>query len=213
MPLGTCIYNAATLSQLINFAYGLQAIGAIRGIPDWDRNSRFAIEAKAENPGATTEKQLFDMLQIMLSDRFKLKHHRFTEEVQGFALVVDKGGAKLQRSTVDGDEDYLLIANNPPGTAALTAAKISLATVAKNLSTVNLCIGVRGAVAPVVDRTGLAGFYSFKLTWDMCRGDNTENLDRAIRFTIKQQLGLNLESVKVPYEFLVIDSAEKPATN
>src|SRR5262245_35419031 len=50
VPLGTCIYNIATLTQLINQAYDLQAIGAIHGVPDWDRASRYRIEAKAENP-------------------------------------------------------------------------------------------------------------------------------------------------------------------
>jgi len=213
VPLGRCIFNAGTLSQLINQAYDLQAIGAIRAAPDWDRASRYRIDAKAENPATTTEKQLFDMLQTMLADSFKLKYHRETEEVQGFALVVDKKGKKIQKAVADGDEDFLLTANNPPGTGALTAQKISMATVAKNLSTVNLCIGVRGFVAPVVDHTGLQGFFTFKLTWDLCRGEGTENLDRAIRFTIRDQLGLNLEPAKVPYEFFVIDSAEKPSTN
>src|SRR5262245_7124645 len=61
VPLGTCLYNVARLTQLINQAYDLQAIGAIRGIPDWDRASQYRIEAKAENPASTTEKQLFEM--------------------------------------------------------------------------------------------------------------------------------------------------------
>jgi len=213
VPLGTCLYNVTRLTQLINQAYDLQAIGAIRGVPDWDRGSLYRIEAKAENPASTTEKQLFEMLRNLLADRFKLKYHRATEDVAGFALVQDKGGSKLMKSTVDGDEDFMLLANNPPGTASLTAQKMSMASVAKNLSTVNLCIGVRGPIAPVVDRTGLTGFYAFKLTWDMCRGENSENLDRAIRFTIKDQLGLTLESAKVPYEFFVIDFAEKAMTN
>lgn len=122
----------------------------------------------------------------------------------------------MRKSVAEGDEDYVLLANNPTatsGTASLTANKISMATLARNLSTVNLCIGQRGAVAPVVDRTELSGFFAFTLTWDLCRGADTENIDKAIRFTIRDQLGLSLEPAKVPYSFFVIDSVEKPTVD
>ena len=68
VPLGNCIYSQTILSQLINQSYDLQAIGAIRGIPEWDRATRYRVEAKAENPASATEKQLFEMLQTMLAD-------------------------------------------------------------------------------------------------------------------------------------------------
>jgi uncharacterized protein (TIGR03435 family) len=99
----------ARLSHLIVIAYGLNSIkglsgiGLIEGAPDWVINGdeRFTIQAKAEDPTNVTQGQLLEMLQTLLAERFKLKFHRQSREVPGFALVVARNGPKLQEAKGD----------------------------------------------------------------------------------------------------------------
>ena len=59
---------------------------------------------------------------------------------------------------------------------------------------------------PVKDETGLPGEYDFKLNWDETNGPSL--------FTaLQEQLGLRLESRKVPVSFFVIESAQRPKEN
>jgi uncharacterized protein (TIGR03435 family) len=86
------------LDNIVALAYGTiaQMIDVNSGAPDWSRSALFSIEAEAADPAATTEAQLLAMLQTLLADRFKLKLHRETREVDGLALLVSKKGAKLK---------------------------------------------------------------------------------------------------------------------
>jgi uncharacterized protein (TIGR03435 family) len=65
---------------------------------------------------------------------------------------------------------------------------------------------------PVVDETGLEGVFDFKLAWDPAADgispDDARDSGPSI-YTALQQLGLKLESRKMPVDFLVIDHAEK----
>ena len=89
----------ARLSHLIGIAYGVSMLNLKTG-PDWIQRGdlRFNVEAKAENPTTTTERQLLTMLQNVLIERFQLKFHHETSEISGFALVAAKNGPKLQVS-------------------------------------------------------------------------------------------------------------------
>jgi uncharacterized protein (TIGR03435 family) len=79
---------------------------------------------------------------------------------------------------------------------------------------------------PVLDATGVAGKFDLKLDWtpddlqakpptaDQRAGNAPESgADPSIFAALPGQLGLKLESGKVPAEVLVIDSAEKPSEN
>jgi uncharacterized protein (TIGR03435 family) len=57
---------------------------------------RFNIQAKI--PEGATEKQVPQMLQALLADRFKLVVHRETKDHSVYALVVAKGGPKLKEA-------------------------------------------------------------------------------------------------------------------
>jgi uncharacterized protein (TIGR03435 family) len=57
---------------------------------------RFNIQAKI--PDGATEKQVPQMLQALLADRFKLVVHRETRDHAVYALVVAKGGLKIKES-------------------------------------------------------------------------------------------------------------------
>jgi uncharacterized protein (TIGR03435 family) len=69
--------------------------------PDWMKSQRFDIIAKL--PDAASKDQVPDMLQALLSERFKLAIHRDLREQPVFALVVGKNGLKLQKAGADSD--------------------------------------------------------------------------------------------------------------
>ena len=83
---------------------------------------------------------------------------------------------------------------------------------------------------PVVDRTGLDGIYDLSLEWDdapileggVPREGGVPGLDAPVApgndhgsiFTaIQDQLGLRLESERVPVAVIVVDRMEKPSPN
>jgi uncharacterized protein (TIGR03435 family) len=74
---------------------------------------------------------------------------------------------------------------------------------------------------PVADKTGLPGGYDFDIAW---RPDETQfkghfagsresQSDLPDLFTALKDLGLKLETVKSPVNFIRIDHAEKPSAN
>ena len=71
---------------------------------------------------------------------------------------------------------------------------------------------------PVVDRTGLAGFFDFDLRYaPPARGTplpDTSADDRPSIFTaVQEQLGLRLDATRGPVEVLVIDRVDMPTDN
>jgi uncharacterized protein (TIGR03435 family) len=73
---------------------------------------------------------------------------------------------------------------------------------------------------PVVDRTGINGFFDFTLDpnrFAAQEGDETpfrrEELGERVIAAVREQLGLRLEKQKAPLEITIIDHAERPAEN
>ncbi len=66
----------------------------------------------------------------------------------------------------------------------------------------------------VVDHTGLKRIYSFELRFAPIQPDVSGNDDGASIFhALQEQLGLKLETTRVPVEVTAIDRAEKPSAN
>ena len=66
-----------------------------------------------------------------------------------------------------------------------------------------------GIDRPVLDKTGLDGYYDFTLDFSPGSGYDGPSIFTAIQ----EQLGLKLESTKAPVEILVIDRGEHPSAN
>jgi uncharacterized protein (TIGR03435 family) len=200
-PLGRCVITDGRLSHLIAIAYQV-GVQSIQGAPDWviGGSERFDVEAKVEDPAKATEAQLLEMLQALLVDRFKLKFHREDKDVAGFALVVARNGPKLKASTSeDLNVDFGASFKPQPGQpVTLNARRFTMASLAGLLSGFG--------PGPVIDRTGLPDAYDFKLNWDDTSGPS-------IFTALIEQLGLRLESQKVPRSFFIFDSAQRPAAN
>jgi uncharacterized protein (TIGR03435 family) len=142
-------------------------------------------------------------LQTLLAERFGLKFHRETKTVPGFALLVAKGGFKL--TAVPGSDGPSMRYND----RKLTAKRASMGRVAVFLED--------QLNQPVADLTHVEGFFDFGLEWspDELRGPAPSDSPQgpSIFTALREQLGLKLESQKVPVETLVVDSAERPSEN
>jgi uncharacterized protein (TIGR03435 family) len=96
-----CRIGSFSLRDLIRTAYevkdyqisGVDSLGAPLSA------QRFDIQATM--PEGATEKQVPQMLQALLAERFKLVIHRETKEQSVYALIVGKGGPKLKPAEPD----------------------------------------------------------------------------------------------------------------
>ena len=206
-----------TFRQLVRIAYrpelqdGMSDRDLVDGAPQWATVDRFEVEGKVTSPDSTTTKQLYAMLQELLSDRFHLRVHRGTKEVQGYALVVAKNGPKLKPDT-SGDEHGSLL---PSSLAPFEWA-------GKNIQLSGLANSLSGLFqVPVVDKTGLTGRYTFTLKYSPRTALNADPTPKpqalqdipSIFEALPDQLGLRLEREKTPIEIIVIDSVSKPSEN
>jgi uncharacterized protein (TIGR03435 family) len=197
IPKGRCIFRNATLSGIIAEVYDIPfrlTDQLISGGPGWIRTERYNIEAKAEDDSATTS-ELKLMTQTLLAQRFKLMLHETIVESPGYSLVVARNGPKLKGN--DGGLERPGVAGGP---GVITGYKVSMAQVANVLRT--------RLRQPVVDNTGINGSYDFKLTFGA-----DDQSGPSIFTALQEQMGLRLESKKLPQRALVIDHAEKPDEN
>jgi uncharacterized protein (TIGR03435 family) len=205
---GRCVIANARLSHLINIAWDLRSMALLKSGPDWIArgDERFNVVAKAEEPGKATEEQLLSMLQTLLIERFQLKFHRETTEMPGFALMRAKTGTKLRESesqearvTFSGEKSVAIKKPAPGRPLSLNARGYSMPMLVNLLSRV----AERG---PGIDKTGLDGVYDFTLSWD-------EDAGPSLSTALREQLGLRMESEKVPVSLFVVDSAQRPSGN
>ena len=213
--LGRCSVRNSTLKEMINAAYSLR-LGAPRSVlnqfviggPEWTNTQTFDIDAKVEDSTDKSFQQLLTLFQNLISERFRLRFHRENRDVSGFALVVSRSGSKL-------------IEAQPGDPQSFTAAPTVRGQKMPVSSLANLISQRTGRV--VLDKTGLAGQYNFTLTWTPDETEFGVNGLPAVRAAdqtgpslvtaLQDQLGLRLESQKVPMEVFVIDSVEMPTAN
>jgi uncharacterized protein (TIGR03435 family) len=67
---------------------------------------------------------------------------------------------------------------------------------------------------PVVDRTGLTGNYDYKLKYaDDPDPEATVSEGASIFTALQEQLGLKLESARVPIDTIVVERVSRPSAN
>jgi uncharacterized protein (TIGR03435 family) len=196
------IMNNVSLTTAIRWAYklGVYEIAA----PDWAGEQRYDITATA--PGAVSEDQLRAMLQALLADRFKLAVHRQTRDVSSYALVQGRKPKLMPAEAGVGGEGSMTGAG-----LMFEGHRMPLSRLADILAS--------ALKIPVRDMTGLDGYYDFKI--DMRPylatrqpSDGPLDLTSIAMIAIDEQLGLKLESRKLPVDMLIVDNAErKPSDN
>jgi uncharacterized protein (TIGR03435 family) len=85
-----------TLLQLITKAYEVKSY-QVQG-PAWMTPGAQRFDIVANLPPGATKEQVPQMLQALLAERFKLGVHRDTREQKVYALLVAKGGVKMQET-------------------------------------------------------------------------------------------------------------------
>jgi uncharacterized protein (TIGR03435 family) len=192
---------STTLLRLVRLAYGVEAY-QISG-PSWMATEHYSLEATI--PAAATKKDLPAMLRSTLSERFELAIHREMRELPVFALVVAKGGSKLVPTAIHeaGAGTMLLGPRERMIKSQITLAELILYLKAPSADP---ALSDR----PVLDLTGLPGLFDITLKWSADvspASDNALTDSDPLFVALQKQLGLKLETRKVPTEFVVIDHA------
>jgi uncharacterized protein (TIGR03435 family) len=252
LPGGRLVVRSVPIPVLIFEAYGVVPgpSGRVNISPEFQKSmdprvesETYDIEAVAEKdaipanaPPSLQRERIRLMLQTLLADRFKVRIRRETKEVGIYAMVVGKNGPKLQRSAMDDTQCTAISTDKPQlvrlllGTDAVSCHSFAngptpgwlhgeavdmadLATVMERFSD-----------RPVVDHTGLTGFYKIAVpAWGLRHpprpaGSEPESRDladpeRPTASDALQDLGLRLESTRAPIEMFVVEHFERPTQN
>ena len=223
LPGGRMTATNMPLRPMITFAYQLAQYQLVGG-PSWIASERYDVVAKMDgNPAPVAPGTGPDPMQLalrtLLADRFKLKVHRETREMDIYALVMAKPGGgpgpNLKPTTQDCAAAAAAAQRGqpppPPGSGAPFCG-IQMNDVSIHfggLAASQIAVALSGSSRRmVVDRTGLSGSWDFDLTF---APERDAAADAPSFFTaVQEQLGLKLESTKGPVDVLVIDSIEKP---
>ena len=143
------------------------------------------------------------MLQALLVDRFHLQYHLEIRPGPVYLLTRGKGELRLLETT---DRSKYTWAGEPaagaPVGGGLAGTNISMPQLAVRLSS--------WLNRPVIDQTGLKGFYDFKYEYSTDEADH--DLATSIFVSI-QAIGLRLKPGTGPIPTFVIDHIEKPSEN
>lgn len=195
---GSLNMRNVSLKSAIRWAYHVMDY-QVSG-PDWLGFDRYDIAAKAAGP--VPEDQMRTMLQALLAERFKLTLHRETKELPAYLLVVAKGGIKFHESQITEGEPVL---NADKGSMTVELKGVTATQFVEMLSNI--------LHAPVINNTGLAGRYDAKINVSkyIPDGSSKEAFDpiSTILTGLQEELGLKVESKKVPLDLLIIEHAEK----
>lgn len=205
------------LVQYIGVAYPEYAFeGRVIGGPAWVREALFDIEAKKDP--TTSLAQVAPMMAHLLAERFALRTHIEQRPVNVYVLKMARDdrqfGPQLKRSAASCIEAKTARQPLPPecrgtplGGSGLNVTTSEVAELLRILS------GMR-IDRPVLDRTGLTGYFDFRLRYDygpfgfLAGSVRTEGL--SFFTALQEQLGLKIEPTREVIDVLVIDSAEMP---
>ena len=199
------------------------------GLPEWVDTERYAITGTI--PEGVPVSALPVLMTNLLKDRFRMVSHTETREMPVYNLVLARSDKRLgpslketsaecraamearlaapQRGASPPTAPTASGACPPPGlnVGLLSQGGIQMATLAQGL--------IQLVGRPVIDRTGLTGYYDYTLTWMPEPGIGPPgppvDPDAPNIFTaVQEQLGLKLEAGRGPVEVVVIDRLEKP---
>ena len=234
-PDGVSI-NGLPLNMLVREAFNVSE-DRILNEPGWVKSARYDIEAKVDPADAPkfeklTQEQRWAMMLPVLEDRFGLKFHHETKELEVYTLVIAKGGPKLQAAKpVDAGEE-MSMGQQRMGQAMMRVSTKGMTMEGHGVQMpqivrmISLQLG-----STVVDKTGLTGAYDYTLEFapqegmggmmrtpgDGPPGDGAAPPPDAggpsLFAAVQEQLGLKLEPEKAPVDAIVIDHIEQPSPN
>jgi uncharacterized protein (TIGR03435 family) len=217
---------------------GLLSGNRIVGDPGWLTGELYDVVAKVDQADLADwrkpemrQTMLRAMLQAMLAERCKAVVHYGSKEAPVYDLVIAKGGPKFkQAETVDVAE---LRQRHPAGGMMRGSGTMAVGgpngTQFYAIPMAILANTILPSVAdrPVVDKTGLTGYYDLALPSSALQRPPpppppvasqpldapSPPLEDESIFTALEALGLRLEPAKGQVETLVIDRVERPSEN
>jgi uncharacterized protein (TIGR03435 family) len=218
-------YRGTWLHNLIAEAFEVRP-DQISG-PDWLKKERYDVVANI--PEGATKEQFRVMLGNLLRDRFDMRFHMETEIRPAYALRVAQNGPKFKETAASTADDTVSSGSafgppdvqgfpSPPsnykgmvsvpgnGEMLVTAQNVSMRDFARSIE--------RSAGRPVVDETGLAGHYDFKIRYEWlprlsADGGVASVPAPSISAAVEEQLGLRLDSATTAQPRLIIDFIER----
>jgi uncharacterized protein (TIGR03435 family) len=256
--------SGANMQMLVTQAYGIQNFQIV-GAPDWFTNDRFEIDAKMESSVADALAKMSQddrtlarqkMLQALLADRFKLTIHRESKELPSYILSIGKNGSKLVEAKPPDPQAAApagnggggrggrggpggpgrgapgrggMMMSGGPGGQTVSADSVPMTALVRMLS--------QFLRSPVIDKTGLTGYYTISLKFmpenfgggggagfamppaggapgaPAPPDPSTEAAAPTLQVAVQEQLGLRLDKSKGQVEIIVIDHVEKVSDN
>jgi uncharacterized protein (TIGR03435 family) len=165
---------------------------------------RYDVRARAGAPTDVDSLRL--MLQDLLATRFKVELHPEKKRTLVYELVVAKDGPRLPPDRTDS-----LPPSYPKETfprvveGSFVFTNVSMTDFAKQLTE------LRGIDLPVLDQTGIRGFYD--ITLKSAARALLEPDGPSLLTLIHEQLGLKLVTARDLIDVIVVDHAEAPTAN
>jgi len=242
-------FAGETLRRYIGRAYGVPLAWGMPGVelqgsrviggPEWIDKDRYDIKGKppdelreAMQKMSPEDRQAQDkmMEQSLLADRFHLKVHFETREMQVFELVPAKGGLKIapaEPPSAGGATKPDKPGEMRPGTMSLSVGNSGLNILnARGMTLDMLANMIRGQALevggrPVINKTGFAGnldlkdfrFIGLAYTQGPAGASASEPDAPSLQQALEQQLGIKLVPAKGQVEVVIIDSIDRPTEN
>lgn len=220
-----------TVAALVRLAYPNPATAnGVLGLPDWTDRETFRFDLQLPysmlsvgNEGVfAADDNLRGMLRGLLAEQFGLRVHN-EQRSEGYALVLTPG-SQLRPKPSNADCDVRVTprpqgkegpeGDAPARSALRPCARQFAAGVIRheriNIPQLATMVGYTAAVnAPVVDRTGLEGYYDVDLKYAAEPRPNGRPSTQPILDALGG-LGLTLRAQKIPVEVVVVDAIGRP---
>ena len=203
------LVRQATMVDLISLAYDVDS-DKILGGPNWLDIHRFDVSARA--PGGSTPEQARLMLQRLLAQRFSLKVHKDSKELPGFVLSSGSGKTKMKPAADPAAPPNCQGQPQTPSPDTVPQQVVDCRSLTLDDLT-RIVVNMANTNGKALDKTGLEGKWDFTIKWTppgllaRAGADGVSIFD-----AVDKQLGLKLETGKIPQPVIVVDSVNEAPT-
>jgi uncharacterized protein (TIGR03435 family) len=205
--------QGSTLAEIVAWAYDVHA-KQVEGGPEWVARDKYDISAEQDGEGLPTTVQWRAMMRKLLAERFGLVVRHESKEMPVYVLSVATPG--MVKAAQQG-EIGVMIEKRMPGKITITAVDMQMVDFATRT------IGGILKDRPMVDRTGLTGWYDISLTYAPDAGSPEAQFGGPAKSddvpapdvisALKEQLGLKLEATKAAVDVVVMEKVMRPTEN
>lgn len=193
------------LRTLVGDAFGLQGRDQVIGGPDWIDSAKYDISAVTELL-TPTRPQHRALLQHLLDERFSLRAHQETREIDVYDLVLSREDSILGAGLRPSKGDCKALAASGKEPCGWSASGFTHRATAQPIQMLMIQLG--GSVdRRIVDRTGLKGTFDWEL--QLASDPNDPNAP-SVFTALQEQLGLKLVPNRGMIEVVVIDHIQPP---